>query len=229
MLATPESQMAPTRKKLLSRSARYSGLLNVLDFAVADIDTESQLTALLAGAGAWLAFNVTQQSIPAYAKSAIDAGVKRAIFTLELPVDRINETAIPEFDAAIHTFEQAGGAFTGIRHGVVVPGDEDNPYEIVNATANCLDGKSTVERGVLGRVVAELLRIDASSNKACGLFSSGAFAGAYLSVLRSAGLTRQQEVEKIFSGGIQKMAQLTDAEKKRNEEHIALMEQKKVG
>jgi hypothetical protein len=47
ILATPDA--TPTRKRFLSRTARYSGLLNILDFESADLDNTANLTALLTG------------------------------------------------------------------------------------------------------------------------------------------------------------------------------------
>ena len=51
-------------------------------------------------------------------------------------------------------------------------------------------------------------------------------------VLRSSGLTRQQEVTKMFTGGLQRVARLTvdeyEAQKKKNEEKQAIRDQKKV-
>lgn len=100
----------------------------------------------------------------------------------------------------------------------------------MNATTPCIE--STVERGVLSRVAAELLRIDSSFNQVCGLSSSSAFAAAYLNILRSSGLTRKQEVEKIFKGGIQRVAQLTaieyEAQRQRKIEADAQEEKEKV-
>lgn len=48
----------------------------------------------------------------------------------------------------------------------------------MNGTVPCLE--DTVERGVLARVVAELLLIDKSVNQQCGVCSSSQFAAAYL-------------------------------------------------
>ena len=45
----------------------------------------------------------------------------------------------------------------------MVVGDEDNAYDIVNGSVPLI--MNQVEAGVLGRVVAELLSIDVSSNK----------------------------------------------------------------
>ena len=185
---------------------------------------------LLQGSKAWLAFNVSQTDIPKLAETALKAGCKRVILTTTLPPQRINDTVIPEFDDAIKLFSTAGGAFTGIRHGEIVAGDEDFPYEIVNATVPCLE--ATVERGVLARVVAELLRVEQSHNQQCGVCSSSEFAAAYLNILRSSGLTRTQEVYKMFTGGLQRVARLTvneyEAQRKKAEEKKVLAEQREV-
>ena len=45
----------------------------------------------------------------------------------------------------------------GIRHGQVIVGNEDNPYEIVNNSIPLLE--TYIERGVLSRVVAEILKM----------------------------------------------------------------------
>ena len=53
-----------------------------------------------------------------------------------------------------------------------------------------------------------------------------------LDVLRSSGLTRQQEVTKMFTGGLQRVARLTvdeyENQRKKNEERQAIRDQKKV-
>jgi hypothetical protein len=127
MLATDDA--AAAKKKFLSRTARYSGLLNVLDFATLDLEDGENLSEVLTDANSWIAFNVTQSAIPFLSKAALSAGIKRVIFTTELPPSRINETVIPEFDAAVLAFEAAGAAFTGIRHGTVIDGKEVRKYE----------------------------------------------------------------------------------------------------
>jgi len=152
------------------------------------LDSKEEIKKILEGANAWIAIDLPKTSIESYSKLAIDSGIKRFVVTTTLPNEDINQTLIPEFDAAISSFTTAGGAFTGIRHGEVIDGNEDNAYEIVNSTLPCLD--NYVERGVLARVVTELLCITDSCNSQCGLSSSGSFAAAYLNVLRSSGLNR---------------------------------------
>ena len=179
-------------KRFLTRTARYSGLLNILNFATADVTSDKEVKTLLDGASTWLAFNVSRDSIGKMADAALAAGVQKALFTLEMQPSQVNDTVIPEFEAALASFEKAGASFTGIRHGVIIEGDENNAYEMFNSSIPLLE--STVERGVLARVAAELLSIDGAANQVTGLSSASAFAGAYLNILRQSGLTRNQEV-----------------------------------
>eukprot|EP01041_Mallomonas_annulata_P000183 gene183-314_t len=203
-----------TKKKFLSRTARYSGLLNLLEFADLKLSDDEQLDNALKDTKAWIAFNTPQEDIPRFTDKAIAAGVSRAIFTTELAPANINDTSIPSFDYALQAFEKAGGSFTGIRHGSIVDGDENYPYEIVNATVPCLE--DTIQRGVLARVVAELTLIPQASNKICGISTSGAFTAKYLELLRATGLNRRQEVAKVFDGGIQKLARIALDDIKKN-------------
>ena len=122
MLGTNDA--AAAKKRFLSRTARYSGLLNILDFATVNFENKEQVDGLLVDANSWIAFNVSQKAIPALSQAALSAGIKRVIFTTELPADRMSETVIPEFDAAVIAFEAAGASFTGVRHGMVIEGLE---------------------------------------------------------------------------------------------------------
>ncbi len=229
VLATSDSNV--TKKRFLSRTARYSGLLNILNFQTTNMADIKELTMLLTNADAWIAYNVTNDDVPSYTKAAIDAEVKRVIFTSSMPDNfATSSSKMEEFENSLKLFIDAGASFTGIRHGTIIEGDEDNSYEIVNSTTPC--SQNTVEYGVLSRVTAELLQIDESSNKLCGVSSSGEFALAYLNVLRSTGLDRSQEVKKMFTGGLQRISQLTvqsyEEEKKRSDEKKALIESRKA-
>ena len=208
VLGRPE-ETSKVQKRFLSRTARYSGLLNTLEFK--DIaQKDSGLDTLLKTANTWMAFNLTATEIPAMQKVALKSDIERVIFTMQLPAAEINDTAVPALDAARVALTKAGKTFTGIRHGAIVSGDEDNAYEIVNSTVPCME--PTVERGVLARIAAELLSVDEAADDVCGVSSSGAFAAAYLNVLRSSGLTRNQEVMKMYTGGMQRVARLTVSE-----------------
>ena len=225
VLATSDSNV--TKKRFLSRTARYSGLLNILNFQTTNMVDAKELKTLLTDVDAWIAYNVTIDDVPSFTKAAIEAKVKRVIFTTSMSDDLVTSSSkVEEFENSLKLFIDAGVSFTGIRHGAIIEGDEDNSYEIVNGTTPC--SQNTVEYGVLSRVTAELLQIDDSANQLCGVSSSGEFALAYLNVLRSSGLDRSQEVKKMFTGGLQRISQLTvqsyEEEKKRSDEKKASIE-----
>lgn len=209
------------KKRFLSRTARYSGLLNVLEFkdirttttttdgsaSIADdaiIDSHisrSNLTSLVTDSSAWIAFNITPANFKQYLDVGIASKVQRIIFAS-------SSSSIDDMNNAIDVCNSAGVAFTGIRHGSIVAGDEDHPYEIVNATTSIADS-DVIEKGVLSRVIAELLQINDAKGKHCGVKAGTDFAAAYLNILRSSGLTRTEEVTKMLSGGLQRVEVLT--------------------
>ncbi|RYH15628.1 hypothetical protein EON65_31495 [archaeon] len=206
VLATPSASVA--KRRFLSRTARYSGLLNILEFAEADVTNPDQMQGILQGANAWVAFNVQQYLVPDLSHAAANAGVKRVIMTTPLPAVQCGEGGthnLPEFIAARELFAAQGGSFTGIRHGEIVPGSEDNPYIIVNASVPVV--MERVERGVLARAVGEMLRMTVTFNQDCGISSCNKFSSMYLDILRKTGLTRREEVFKMFQSGLIDLAQ----------------------
>jgi hypothetical protein len=153
-----------------------------------------------------MAFNLSRNDVVPFTEKAVSLGIRRILVTVQLPIHQINDTNLPEFDSAISLCKSKGSLFTGIRHCKIVEGNEDSPYEIVNSSVYLLSDQ--IEQGVLARVAAELFINPKSFQQECGVCSSSAFAQAYLNILRSTGLSRAQEVEKIFEGGIQRVARL---------------------
>ena len=234
-----------------------------------DINNDIELYNYLNGVDAWLAYNVTKSNIFKYTNTAIAAGVKRVVFTIESDEIHMNQTQIPEFNTAIQRFQENSGALTGICHGRIIPGSEDHPYNImriipgseedsytgniINSTtsicssirdcssdstsgssstddscsysgSNNNNNYNNIQHGVLARISTELLRSIESSHQLCAVSAGDAYDNAYLNILRSAGLTRQQEIIKIFQGGIYKVKELTnkayETKKKLKEERI---------
>merc|ERR1711916_291075 len=84
------SDATVAQKRFLSRTARYSGLLNVLDFVEMDVlSTDDEDTSVvkesLKKADAWIAFNLPRSEIPRMTSLALDSDVSRVIFTMHLP------------------------------------------------------------------------------------------------------------------------------------------------
>ncbi len=198
------SKVDHVRKKLLSRSAKYSGLYDHLEFQEADLSKSDQVEALLKDASAWIAFGLSREVVPTLASIAAKQEVPRVIFTVKLPPNEITQQpTLPEFTEAIELFKKQDSHFTGIRHGEIVSGPENLPYSIVNGSYACEE--AVVPRGVLGRVVTELLHLQAACNADCGISSSSIYSQSFLEMLRSSGATSSQEVALMFDGAFQQV------------------------
>lgn len=218
------------RKTFLSRNARYSGLLDILNIVQRDINISEELDSILREHSAWLALGVPRQNISTFADIALANNIKRVIFTVVVEPDEVSKvTHVDEFSNVIKKFRQKGAeySFTGIRHGQVIPGDENKPYEIVNSSSPLRF--PTVEKGILARVVTEVLHLNTSFNNQFGVSTSGAFADAYLQTLRSIGFTRRDEVNKLLTGGMQQMEELTKLSREERERMKKERENKKAG
>jgi hypothetical protein len=106
-------------KRFLTRTARYGGLLNVLEVAQLDINSEPtnspELSKLFSSANSWVALNVSQQNVPRLAELALQNGLERVIFSVSLSPENINQTVIPQFEYATQLFKNHSPprAFTG--------------------------------------------------------------------------------------------------------------------
>ena len=73
------SSVTEAKKMLLSRQARYSGLVDVLDFAEGG---DVELSAALGGASTWIVVNADSKAVVGQLEAAAAAGVKRAFIHL---------------------------------------------------------------------------------------------------------------------------------------------------
>jgi len=73
------SSIAESKKMLLSRQARYSGLVDVLTFAEGG---SAELAAAFAESTAWIAVNADQATLAEQLSAAEAAGIKRAFIPL---------------------------------------------------------------------------------------------------------------------------------------------------
>ena len=83
------SSIADAKKMCISRQARYSGLIDALDFAEGG---DAELAAALKGASAWVAVNADVASLPAQLAAAQEAGVARAFVHVSADADSLPDT-----------------------------------------------------------------------------------------------------------------------------------------
>lgn len=189
--------VASARKRLMGRSARYTGLLDVLEFAAS---TEASLE----GADAVLAFNVSPSDAAAQAAAAKAAGVKHLVLVArgEGPAD---------FSAAVAALEGSDTAYTFFQAGDFLPGREGGGLAVSPASegASCVGG---VCREDVIRAAAESFFLLPAKDKAFVMNAGDAVALEYQRGLRSKGYTRDQEMGFLLTGGYQEFAANKTAE-----------------
>lgn len=192
--------VAFAKKRLISRSARYSGLTNVLEYMEG---TEAELldASKLSGVDAWLSFGVAPGDVAAHAAAAAKAGVK------SLVVVAVGEGTV-DFGAA----EAAAGelsSFTFLQVAEVVEGatKEGGPMLLTKAggdEACTLTAGDGVPREDAVRVAAEAFQLPPAQKAGFMLAAGNETAAAYLKSLRSEGYTRPQEIGFLMTDGFSK-------------------------
>ena len=132
-ITTVTDDLKFARKRIVSPDSVYSGLIDILKFAVVDPSSdgkEAALEAALVGNEAWLSFNVTAAELPSYATIAAKAGIKRAVFAVYVASDETGEGIT--FDSACGILTAADIAYTIIKFGPVKKMEESKvPFRLV--------------------------------------------------------------------------------------------------
>lgn len=208
-----------TKKLLISRSARYSGLLNVLDFAEGSdaslvLDPASE-TSPLHGVDAWVSFQVPKSDATQQAEAAKQAGVKHLVVVSE-GVGAVDVKAIQaavEGSDTVFTLLQCGSAEDGTEEGGPI---ELKAVDPDSAEAFAIPDGSSFPRKEAMRVCAESLLLPPAKNKAFALLPGGeGKAAEYLKELRGKGYSRTQELGFFMTGGYEEFAMKEEVEAER--------------
>ena len=139
------ASVAAAKKALISRSSRYSGLLDVLDYSEG---------AEWGASDAWLAINADEAALPAQIAAAKAAGVKRAFLLLT----ESGPTSCPSDGEAMEAMlGESGMAYTVMRTGELVADDPPGGGLRLGELDLALRGRGVVRqhaRAVQARVVA---------------------------------------------------------------------------
>jgi len=198
------------KKRLMSRTARYSGLLNKLSFvesgAVGALPTVEQL----AGVSSWVAMATDITQVADIAALAEAAGVECASVLLTGPVPDAGSLEAGWLCGAM------GPSFT-----VVAVGEMDDevaegsfPYAVTDLSVETTVGEggepssvvSTYSRDEGYRLAAECLGLDCAAGKALAfvqVHDVNATATKVVRGLREAGYSWSQELEHMIGGGVE--------------------------
>ncbi|GMI23632.1 hypothetical protein TrCOL_g11309 [Triparma columacea] len=214
------------KKRLTSRSARYSGLLDILTFQEATKPDCMPSKDDLSGVDSVIAYGVEASEVKDLAKSMSEAKVGNAVVVMEKP-----ESAKKVKDAVSALSKAGGVSFTVITMPTIVDGAEgSSPYRVGEATDVESFADCTIPRDEALRLITECLGLESSVGKAISFrgVSTENKSYEYLKSLRSKGYTRSQEVENMIMGGVEKY-EAALVEKEQKEEEVAkVQEVKKV-
>ena len=177
---------------LLSRQARYTGLIDGLEFA------EGELADAMAGATTWVAVNADESKLASQLETAKGAGVTR-VFVL-LTADGPTE-ALSDADALKATLEASGLTWTVMRTGSMSATGGGGGLKLDEVDmATCAE----VPKEDIFRFVTEALTIEESYSRMFSLCPSADV--SQLKEMRMAGCDRREEAEALLRGQIQEGA-----------------------
>ena len=204
------------RKRLLSRSARYTGLLDKLEFMQADAVGAMPTLAQLEGVQSWLAHvEVDEQNpikaleeIKSIAKVAGESSVKNVAILVS------NSSPLTDVSSCVDAIKVLDSnsdkvAFTIVSVGQLEDSPEGSrPYEVSDfgTEAGIIPSMGKMSRDESYRLVTECLALESGKNKALTFTevrdTTNSTAAKLIKGLREAGYTRPQEIHHMIVAGI---------------------------
>lgn len=201
------------KKRLLSRSARYTGLLDKLDFKEAAVEGALPVAAQLEGIDSWLATVESSgdlvekvKAIAALAKDASD------LENLSVMVTNAAGESISAADrvSVVEALKDTGKEYTLLVIGKLEDRDEGKtPYKFRNFDSDddeeaLLPEDAVFSREEAMRMVTETLQLDAGANKALTfseVLQANTTEAKLIKGLREAGYARCQEIDHMLRDG----------------------------
>lgn len=192
------------KKRLISRSARYTGLLNKLDFEEGE---GVPAAAQLEGVKSWLAYvqgDDLLEQVKTIAATLKDAPTVENIAILLVGA---NELDVNESAAALDALKETGKTYSIAAVGKLTDEPEGkNAYHFdqfgtVNGT---LPAKAIFSRQESFRMITEMLQLEAGANKALSfaeIYNVNATEVRLIRGLREAGYARLQEIDHMLRDG----------------------------
>jgi len=164
--------MKYARKRMITRDTVYSGLADLLEFAlVSNVDAYNELKSTLNGKDAWISFNITSAEVPKMAELAVSAGLKRVVFGVRLTPEE--EEVGNTYNETTEKLINAGINYTIVNFGQNVEKESEARYPYRIRLGSLPLPKPTVGHylcsGDLLRVIAESVDFLKSFNTVYGI------------------------------------------------------------
>lgn len=183
------SSTADAKKMLISRQARYSGLIDVLKFAEGG---DSEFAGALQGKTTWVVVNADATALPAQIAAAKNAGISRVFIHL------CAADAAPDDAALTSTLESSGMTYTLMRTGSFGKSGGGGGLAV-----NAIDTPTCEEIPIEDafRFLVESLSLEEANGRAFSLCTSTD--ADQLKAMRMAGCTRREEVAALLRGEVE--------------------------
>lgn len=196
------------RKRLLSRSARYTGLLDKLDFAEASSPGGLPSPTDLEGVKSWIAY-LEGGDLPAQIKEV--AAVAKSSSTLQnvaILLSNAIDVDVAASASAVAALNETGKEFTVVAVGKLEDHAEGKiPYKFAEFGTDdgVLPSDAIFSRDEAVRMITECLQLNAGMNKAFSfseVYNVNATEAKLIKGLREAGYARPQEIDHMLRDGV---------------------------
>mmetsp|Transcript_3705 Transcript_3705/g.8293 ORF Transcript_3705/g.8293 Transcript_3705/m.8293 type:complete len:508 (-) Transcript_3705:233-1756(-) len=210
------------KKRLLSRSARYTGLLDKLDFKEAAVADALPLPAQLEGARSWLASIESNddlldqvKAIAALAKDAPDLD-NISVMVTNAAGDIVSAE---DRSAAVQALKDTGKEYTLLVMGKLEDRDEGKKFykfrdfDSEDDEDALLPPDAVFSREEAMRMATETLQLDAGSCKALTfseVYDTNTTEAKLIKGLREAGYVRCQEIDHVLNDGFKEYQEALD-------------------
>uniref|UniRef100_A0A6S8IJY1 Uncharacterized protein n=1 Tax=Amphora coffeiformis TaxID=265554 RepID=A0A6S8IJY1_9STRA len=205
------NDVAWAKKRLLSRSARYTGLLDKLTFEGAASEGALPTAAQLEGAKSWVAC-VDKDHLATLTEIAKVAAQVPTLENVAVLLANANELPAAESATALESIKTAAADGDKFAYTVVVVGNlEETPegkeyyqYESFGTPEGVLPAGTTFSREESYRMVTELLQLACGKNQAlcfAPIYNANVTEARLIRGLRQAGYARPQEIDHMIREG----------------------------
>jgi hypothetical protein len=197
------------KKRLLSRSARYTGLLDKLDFSEATGAGELPTAQQLEGVKSWVAF-LEEGDLIAQVKSVASlAKEASSVENISILMTNANDLDAASSASAVEALKETGKEFTLVAVGKLEDHAEGKiPYQFKDfgSAAGVLPSDAIFSRDEAMRMITETLQLNSGVGKALSfseVYDVNATEAKLIKGLREAGYARPQEIDHMLRGGVE--------------------------
>jgi len=200
-----------SKKRLLSRSARYTGLLDKLDFREASSEGSLPTIDQLEGINSWLATVESNNDLIDQVKTiAMLAKDAPSLENISVMVTNAagDVTSAEDRATAVEALKDTGKEYTLLVIGTLEDHDDGKiPYRITNFTSGndvLIPENSVFSRDEAMRMFTETLQLDSGAGKDLTfleVYDNNATEAKLIKGLREAGYARPQEIDHMLRNG----------------------------